>query len=62
MINVIVKSRLKKKVIHCYIITLHTHELPSSKRRKGDYSIISVPLEWDFESEFYPDMRKCIHP
>ena len=58
MSNNIVKSRLPQASICFYTTTLHAHKLLSNKHRKGDSSIIAVPLEWDFESECHSDMRK----
>ena len=61
MNNVIIKSRVKQTIIYYCMITLHAHVVSSNNRRKGESSIITVPLEWYLESEWHSVAREWIH-
>ena len=41
------------------MIALHACKFTLIKHRKGNSSIISAPLGWDFESECHSAMHKC---
>ena len=59
MSNAIFKSKLSQKSVHFCMITLHARDFILSNFRKGDSSIIAVPIKWYFESECHSAPRKC---